>query len=126
MIDIEILSLKMPFISSDKFRIIKHLPGVTLAQAESLLSAITDEDVIAEIVTCLDDLDAIREALKSERSSVDAALIKVDVLEWSPGSRTSGMEAERRELQNQLAILIGLEGWGSFANLSGSIDFHPI
>jgi len=116
----------MSFTSSDKFRIIKHLPSVNLAQAESLLAAISDEDVITEIQACLDELDAIRESLKSERSSTDAALIRVDVLEWSPGSRTSGMEAERRELQNQLAILLGLDGWGSFANLSGSIDFHPI
>jgi hypothetical protein len=116
----------MPFTSSEKFRVIKHLPSVTLIQAESLLIAIFDEDVITEITVCLDDLDAIREALKAERSSADAALIKVDVLEWSPGSRTSGMETERRELQNQLAILLGLEGWGSFANLSGSIEFHPI
>ena len=91
-----------------------------------MLAAISDEDVITEIQGCLDELDSIRELLKTERSGTDSALIRVDVLEWSPGGRTSGMESERRELQNQLAILLGLEGWGSFANLSGSIDFHPI
>ncbi|MBD2570047.1 hypothetical protein [Anabaena lutea] len=116
----------MPFIASDRFRIIKHLPGVTLAQAGSLLAAISDEDIIAEIQACLDALDALKEALSTERSGTDAALIRVDVLEWSPGGRTSGMETERLELRNQLAILLGLESWGSFSNLSGSVEFHPI
>lgn len=115
----------MPFLTTDKFRVAKHLPGVTLSQAEVLMSAISDEDVITEIQACLDELDEIRESLKSERSSTDAALVRVDVLEWSP-DRTSGMKTERQELQQQLATLLGLESWGSFTNLSGSMDFHPI
>jgi hypothetical protein len=67
---------------------------------------------IARITGLLDDYDAALLALSSATSSVNAGLIRADVLEWSPGSQTVGYQAEVDRLRAAIAAALLLQGIG--------------
>jgi hypothetical protein len=63
------------------------------------------------VLTVLEKLDELEEAIATEQSSTSFALTKADVVEWAPGQRTSGMEqlklAKAYELAQYMDIPIG-------------------
>lgn len=98
--------------TKDKMRIIKHLylPPVdahAVEQAMRSLEALSG-DMVTEVRLLLDKLDVLATAIETEMSSANYALIKADVLEYSPDSRAKGPLLQRLELTKLLGTFLGL------------------
>ncbi|MFN6572404.1 hypothetical protein [Dendronalium sp. ChiSLP03b] len=66
------------------------------------------EFLVTQVVQILTNLQTIERAIVSERSSVNSALIRADVLEWDTRSRTTGMLTGRDDLIEKLRYQLGL------------------
>lgn len=66
------------------------------------------EYLVTQVLQILTDFQNIERAMVLERSSVNAALKRADVLEWETGSRTSGMLTGRDDLIEKLRYQLGL------------------
>lgn len=63
---------------------------------------------VQQVIQVLDDLDKLEKGLKTERSSVNAALKRADTVEWFEGQRTGGMESQRDASVEDLRYYLGL------------------
>lgn len=66
------------------------------------------EFLVNQTLQIMADLQSIEQAIIKERSSVNSALIKADVLEWDVRSRSSGMFAQRDDLIEKLRYQLKL------------------
>ncbi|WP_445634522.1 hypothetical protein NSTC745_06345 [Nostoc sp. DSM 114161] len=66
------------------------------------------EFLVNQVLQILTDFQMIERAIFSERSSVNSALKKADVLEWETASRSAGMFAHRDDLIEKLRYQLGL------------------
>jgi hypothetical protein len=66
------------------------------------------EYLVNQVLQIMADFQMVEKAIVSERSSVNSALIKADVLEWDVRSRSSGMFAQRDDLIEKLRYQLGL------------------
>lgn len=66
------------------------------------------EFLVNQVLQIMADFQMVEKAIVSERSSVNSALIKADVLEWDVRSRSSGMFAQRDDLIEKLRYQLGL------------------
>ncbi|MBW4677663.1 MAG: hypothetical protein KME52_27790 [Desmonostoc geniculatum HA4340-LM1] len=66
------------------------------------------EFLVNQVLQYLIDLKNVERAIVNERSSVNSALKKADVLEWETGFRTSGMFAQRDDLIEKLRYQLSL------------------
>lgn len=84
------------------------------AQIQGILDGVlTTPERIALVEETIESIIEIDEAISSEQSNPNYALIKADVLEWQGGgSRTAGMENRKLQLLIKLSNLLGLEDSG--------------
>ncbi|MEH2201209.1 hypothetical protein [Nostoc sp.] len=66
------------------------------------------EFLVNQVLQIMTDFQMIERAIFSERSSVNSALKKADVLEWETSSRSAGMFAQRDDLIEKLRYQLGL------------------
>lgn len=66
------------------------------------------EFLINQVLQIMADFQMVERAIVGERSSVNSALKKADVLEWETGSRSAGMFAQRDDLIEKLRYQLGL------------------
>jgi hypothetical protein len=66
------------------------------------------EFLVNPVLQVLADLLMLERAIFNERSSVNSALKKADVLEWETGSRSAGMFAQRDDLIEKLRYQLKL------------------
>lgn len=106
----------MPFAATTKPRII-YYEAYEISNTDSItsttLSQIIDQqlsyietylpDLIALIEADLAEIVALNSTLATEQGSTNAALIKADVLEWQPGSKTSGIQSRYDFLRMRVA-----------------------
>lgn len=99
----------------------KNRPVPLLFQKDDIWERLDNIETESEILVTqfqaiLTNLTTIETAIISERSSPNGALIRADVLEWQPGSRTSGMTTQRDDLIEKLRMRLGLpptaSDWG--------------
>ena len=64
--------------------------------------------LVGHVQQLLEDLQTLERALLTERSSVNSALVKADVLEWDIHSRASGMVSGRDDLIEKLRYQLKL------------------
>ncbi|MHC5825218.1 MAG: hypothetical protein ACYT04_57565, partial [Nostoc sp.] len=64
--------------------------------------------LVEQTLQIMADFALIERAIATERSSVNSSLIRADVLEWQPGSRSSGMLIQRDDLIEKLRYQLGL------------------
>lgn len=99
------------FPSNTYLRVIKAL-NIVIAQVQSvhdaLATAEADPLLEAEVLSLLDQIEAVEAALFAERSSPNSAMTRADVVEWQPGKRTEGMTTALNVLKHQLANLLGV------------------
>ena len=81
----------------------------------------TFADEIQADLTALDSLDA---TLAREQASVNAALIKADVLAWEPGARTTGLERRFMELRRRVARVLSQSYSDSSSNAGVSMSYR--
>lgn len=91
----------------------KNRPVLLLFQKDDIwarLDAIEAESeiLVTQFQAILVNLQTIETAIISERSSTNSSLIRADVLEWQPGSRTSGMTDQRDDLIEKLRYRLNL------------------
>ncbi|WP_414755571.1 hypothetical protein [Anabaena sp. CCY 9910] len=91
----------------------KNRPTPLLFQKDDIwqrLDAIEleSEYLVTQFSQILSNLQTVETAILDERSSVNSALIKADVLEWDTRSRTSGMIASRDDLIEKLRYQLKL------------------
>lgn len=75
---------------------------------DALLVAEAIPEVEAEVIEVLDRIEALNDAIASERASVNSAMIRADVIEWEAGKRSAGMVTAINVLKDYLARLLGL------------------
>ncbi|MGA0200575.1 MAG: hypothetical protein ACO3NK_15935, partial [Prochlorotrichaceae cyanobacterium] len=82
------------FVENDLIRVIKYLEiqpftsqGEEFVRAQMVRTETELPGLVPEIQSDLDKLDTIDATLTTEQGSVNASLIKADVLEWEPGGR---------------------------------------
>lgn len=66
------------------------------------------EFLVNQVLRILADFHTIERAIFNERSSVNSALIKADVLEWDVRSRSDGMYGQRDDLIERLRYQLSL------------------
>ncbi|MBW4598907.1 MAG: hypothetical protein KME29_04665 [Calothrix sp. FI2-JRJ7] len=66
------------------------------------------EFLVNQALEVVSDLDLVESNLKKERSSVNSALKKADVLEWDTSARSDAMLAQRDELIERLRYFLEL------------------
>lgn len=66
------------------------------------------EFLVNQVLQILSDFQLVERAIINERSSVNSALKRADVLEWETGSRSSGMFAQRDDLIEKLRYQLQL------------------
>ena len=106
------------FVENDLIRVIKYLEiqpftsqGEEFVRAQMVRTETELPGLVPEIQADLDKLDTIDAALTTEQGSVNAALIKADVLEWEPGGRrTTGFTSEMARIKNRIRALLGISG----------------
>ncbi|MEH2384909.1 MAG: hypothetical protein V7K14_03760 [Nostoc sp.] len=64
--------------------------------------------LVQQTLQIMTDFILVERAIATERSSVNSSLIRADVLEWQPGSRSSGMLIQRDDLIEKLRYQLGL------------------
>ncbi|MFK0731395.1 MAG: hypothetical protein ACFKPT_02710 [Gloeotrichia echinulata GP01] len=69
---------------------------------------IESEYLVSQALQILTDFQTIERAIINERTSVNSALIKADVLEWDVRSRSTGMLSQRDDLIEKLRYQLGL------------------
>lgn len=105
------------FVEDDLIRVIKYLEiqpftsqGEEFVRAQMVRTETELPGLVPEIQSDLDKLDTIDATLTTEQGSVNASLIKADVLEWEPGGRrVAGFTAEMSRLKNRIRTLLGID-----------------
>ena len=105
------------FVEDDLIRVIKYLEiqpftsqGEEFVRAQMVRTETELPGLVPEIQADLDKLDTIDATLTTEQGSVNASLIKADVLEWeSGGRRVAGFTAEMSRLKNRIRTLLGID-----------------
>ncbi|MHC5779684.1 hypothetical protein [Nostoc sp.] len=64
--------------------------------------------LVQQTLQIMTDFLLVERAIASERSSVNSSLIRADVLEWQPGSRSTGMLIQRDDLIEKLRYQLSL------------------
>lgn len=82
-----------------------------------LVGAMTSIDIdspelVPIVLGLTNSIKELKQAILTERSNPNSALIKADVLEWSEGKRATGMIRQKEQLQKELFNLLNLEEWG--------------
>ncbi|MEH2393881.1 MAG: hypothetical protein V7K21_20180 [Nostoc sp.] len=66
------------------------------------------EFLVNQVLQIMADFLSVERAIVSERSSVNSALKRADVLEWDTGSRSAGMFSQRDDLIEKLRYQLSL------------------
>jgi hypothetical protein len=66
------------------------------------------EFLVNQVLQIMADFLMVERAIVTERSSINSALIKADVLEWDVRSRSTGMFTQRDDLIERLRYQLGL------------------
>lgn len=66
------------------------------------------EFLVNQVLRIIADFQAVERAIVNERTSVNSALVKADVLEWDVRSRSTGMLTQRDDLIEKLRYQLKL------------------
>lgn len=105
----------MPFAADTKVRVMMALelplnvPAYVQHVQEALFSAETygGDAAVTAIESYLTQYETAQTSLNSD--SGNGGLIRADVLEWSPGGKTAGLQTEMGRLQMKIAKVLMLE-----------------
>jgi tetrahydromethanopterin S-methyltransferase subunit G len=91
----------------------KNRPVPLLFQEEDIWQRLDkieqrSEFLVNQVLQIIADFKTVERAIVNERSSVNSALKRADVLEWETGSRSVGMFAQRDDLIEKLRYQLGL------------------
>lgn len=101
--------------ANSKFLILKHRAYEINSQrlTSTNLSDLLDQqmaylldklpDMVAIVETDLATLETLDTSLTTEQGSTNASLIRADVLEWSAGQKTSGIEKRYETVRSRIA-----------------------
>ena len=101
----------MSFSSNTYLKVIAYL-NTTIAEAPKVQTALAAAEAVPEIeqevTEILSQIASLEGRLLAENSSPNSAMIRADVVEWSRGDRTKGMNIALSMLKQRLANLLGL------------------
>ncbi|QKQ75648.1 hypothetical protein [Nostoc sp. TCL240-02] len=91
----------------------KNRPAPLLFQKDDIWQRLDrieaeSEFLVQQVMFVMNLFRSVELAIHQERSSVNSALKKADVLEWETGSRSAGMFAQRDDLIEKLRYQLGL------------------
>jgi hypothetical protein len=117
----------MPFPNNTFLQVAKYL-NIKIANAQAIHDALAiaeaNEHVFAEVTAVLAELVIAEARLKAELGSPNHAMIRADVVEWSPHTRAKGLTQNYSSLRQQLANLLDLN-WNKPVSGSLGTDSYP-
>ncbi len=102
------------FSASDEIRTLKYLgytPNevVVLRVRQRIAYDKFGDDIVTEVRSLLDKLDALDTLEATYASDASSSLVRADVLEWNPAGRQANLDKRRATLLQQLSTIFDLQ-----------------